>query len=513
MRALATVIAKGKVVAELANEGGIVVTSGDPERRSTPPPEAGEATAGADGSFLAWEDDPGDPASPVEPVRCAPPADLAHPRLGIELPGARPDLGQPPGSEGFRWWAAAEALARARDFWAQVVPDTMRWVDDVGEVLRVQLDDPRPELNAYYDREKLRFFHDTVENITVWSGESPDIVCHELGHAILDALRPQLWDAAGTEPSAFHEAFGDISSLMSALQLPALRSALLAETGGKPWRSSRVSRIGERLGWALRTMSPGTAEPTCLRDSSNSWFWRDPATLPPDGPVTVLSTDPHLFARIFTGAFLKALAGMFDQRPEQTEATLQEVARDLAVLLVDAVQRAPVVPGYFSQVAAHMLEADQRRNGGVHVEALRFAFVRHGILALSSANAAVAGTARAGDPDAAAGDADNNDLSRTVIDAAGIGLPRGLVVRACSHTKRLGVAGAALGVGAAGAVGSDRAAALFAEDLFRTGRVDADAAGSTAVLSAPLAYKTHMLEAIDEGYLLRRLRFDCGMHL
>ncbi|MEA2191664.1 MAG: hypothetical protein QOI73_1785, partial [Solirubrobacteraceae bacterium] len=285
----------------------------DPADESSAAPEASAPPAGE--GILAWEDDPGQPApSPLQPVR-RPQPDLSHPRLAITLPGTPPEPSQEVGSEAFRWWAAAEGLARGRDFWARIVPESTTWVSDVGPSLQVHLDAPRPELNAYYDRESLRFFHDTVENVTIWSGESPDVVCHELGHAVLDGLRPQLWDAAGTEPAAFHEAFGDVTSLLAALELPELRTQMLSETGGKPWRSSRVSRLSERLGWALRTINPGAAEPLCLRDMSNSWFWRDPSTLSPDGPVTVLSTEPHLFGRIFTGAFLKALAGMFDLRP------------------------------------------------------------------------------------------------------------------------------------------------------------------------------------------------------
>jgi hypothetical protein len=44
------------------------------------------------------------------------------------------------------------------------------------------------------------------------------VVCHELGHAILDALKPQLFNVASTEAGAFHEAFGDISAILCALQ-------------------------------------------------------------------------------------------------------------------------------------------------------------------------------------------------------------------------------------------------------------------------------------------------------
>src|SRR6516225_7885086 len=43
------------------------------------------------------------------------------------------------------------------------------------------------DLNAFYDRQGLKFFHGSAAGRTVFSGESPDVVCHELGHALLDS--------------------------------------------------------------------------------------------------------------------------------------------------------------------------------------------------------------------------------------------------------------------------------------------------------------------------------------
>ena len=37
-----------------------------------------------------------------------------------------------------------------------------------------------------------------------------------LSHALLDAIRPQLWNAASIEVASFHEAFGDISAMLGA---------------------------------------------------------------------------------------------------------------------------------------------------------------------------------------------------------------------------------------------------------------------------------------------------------
>src|SRR5256886_11198540 len=108
-----------------------------------------------------------------------------------------------------------------------LLPQDTSW--QPGPTLGVVLD-AGVDLNAYYDRRELAFFHDTVARTTVYTGESPDVLCHELGHALLDALRRELWAAMSLEVAAFHEPFGDISALLPALHLPSLPPQLLSGT-------------------------------------------------------------------------------------------------------------------------------------------------------------------------------------------------------------------------------------------------------------------------------------------
>ena len=159
----------------------------------------------AEGVINAWEDDPGAATQPsggqvvqrpVPVLRDQPfPTRIVNPSAA---PEAKP---HPPGTAEFRYWTAAEALRRAADFWGELVPG-IPW--EVGAILPVDLDFG-VDLNAFYDREGLKFFHGSAAGRTVFSGESPDVVCHELGHALLDSFKPQLFDAASIEVAAFHE--------------------------------------------------------------------------------------------------------------------------------------------------------------------------------------------------------------------------------------------------------------------------------------------------------------------
>lgn len=466
-------------------------------------------------TILAWEDDPGAPAEGFKPVP-RPVPKLSRTPLPLALRGTAPAAKTYQlGTRGFRYWAAAEALRRGADLWAGLLPARVTWFPTNGRQLPITLDEGE-DLNAYYDRKGLHFFHASAGGTVVYSGESPNVSCHELGHAILDALRPQLWDAASVEVAAFHESFGDMSALLSALQLQSFRQTVLVATAGKLYRSSRLSRLAEQLGWAIRQSRPDLVDRDCLRNAVNSLFYRDPATLPPDGPAAVLSSEPHSFSRVFTAGFFQSLAGMYTVAGAGGDQTLVSASQDAGRLLVTAIQNTPVVPGYYSQVAAHMIEADAQLFAGRYRDALQSGFVRHGVLSLQSAVAmaeSTAATPRRAVAVSADGRADGTRLPRVALAGAQYGLGEDLLVHAPSEPTRFSVASAALDVGSVKPPAHDHAAAAFVEDLFRRGKVAfASAKVGRAAVASPLARKTHELRRDGEGLSLMRRLFDCGFH-
>ena len=457
----------------------------------------------APSSILAWEDDPGAPGSRRHPD-AQPRPTLAAAPLPVSIDAKAPPAREfKVGSPEFRYWVAAEALARGAQFWGTILPKGTRWHSTNGARLPVELEED-VDLNAYYDRHGLHFFHDTVKGVTVYSGESPDVVCHELGHAVLDGLRPQLWDALSAEVAAFHESFGDMSAMLSGLQLQSLREEVLAETASRLDRSSRLSRLAEQLGWAVRQGHPDAVDRDCLRNASNSFFYTDPLKLPPTAPAATLSSEPHSFSRVFTGAFLNILAGMFRLQKKRDQAALLDTSRDAATILVTAIKTTPVVPTYFSQIATHMISADAATFRGRYRDALKGGFVKHGVLSLQAATS----------PPSPAPGAEDAPLARIALPAAHLGLPQELFVTAASHPKRFAVTGAVPVVGGTESPGHDDAAAAFLEDLVRRGEVDFNghAVAETAVL-APKRRKTHeVVREADELVLVRRC-IDCGVTL
>jgi hypothetical protein len=67
-----------------------------------------------------------------------------------------------------------------------------------------------------------------------------------------------------------------------------------------------------------------------LRNASNRFFYRKPDLLPPAADASKLSTEEHSFSRIFTGAFLDALARMYTAAG-QDESTLLSIHRLAAI--------------------------------------------------------------------------------------------------------------------------------------------------------------------------------------
>jgi hypothetical protein len=463
-----------------------------------------------DGAIRAWENDPGTPDAPYVPI-ARPRPSLETAPFPLRIDGKPPIGPDEPGTPAFRFWAAAEALRRASDHWGGVIGRDAAWHPAIGAALPIALD-AGVDFNAYYDRHGLHFFHDAAGGHTCWSGESPDVVCHEHGHAVLDALRPELFDAPFTEAAAVHEAFGDISALLAALQLPSVREALLVATGGRIERDSSVSRLAEQLGWAIRQTAPDAVDRDALRNLARTWFYRDPAQLPPSAPADQLSSEPHSFSRVFSGAFLHALSGMLQARRPRDADTLHDVARDAAGLLHRAIMTSPVVPAYMSQLAAHLVAADAEAFEGRYRAALTSAFVRHGILSVSTAAALTGAGAGARLTFALAAAPEPPMVRRIALSRTALGLPADLLVEAPDQPRRFAVAGAALDVGSAPHPTLERAAATFVEDLLRRGRIDLTAAGERrAALDHPLVARSHVLHREADGLVLRRRLFHCGL--
>jgi hypothetical protein len=285
---------------------------------------------------------------------------------------------------------------------------------------------------------------------------------------------------------------------------------MIAETNGQISQSSQISRLAEQLGWAIRQISPDAVEPDCLRNAANRLFYRDPAELPPSAPASELSSEPHSFSRVFTGAALRALSGMFRKQARHDPDMLRQASLDLGRLLAAGVQAAPIVPAYYAQVAAHMLLADQTLFSGRYGRPLRAAFVRHGILPPATAASL---TPQVLEPHAGSiGEARPalGALSTMSVPGTMYGITRPFEVHVPTNQGRFAVAGASTDTGSLSAAEGERTAMSFVEDLFRQGRVavvEEYLTETSSVMAEPRLY-THEIAPRDGRLMLVRRLFD-----
>ena len=444
---------------------------------------------------------------------------LAKPPLQFKFKGPSVKAAiYPAGTPQFRYWTAAEALRRGGDFWAPIL-GVKRW--QPGAVLPVSLD-KGVDLNAYYDRSELAFFHQAVAGKTIYSGESPDVVCHEMGHACLDAHRPELWDAPFIEAGAFHESFGDMSAILSALQLPSVRTAALS--GVKGYKASNLSRCAEQLGWAIRQVDAGAVDADCLRNAYNAFIYVDPSTLPDTAPAAELCAEVHSFSRIFTGAFYEVLSGMLKIRSNAPkESDLAAVAMISRGCWSTPRRRAPVQPDYFAQVAAHIIDADSARFSGKYRAALIATFVKRRLVPKAAVQALAAHKGKvpamgAMSMTGASARPAKPQIHKVVLDAKEFGLQgQALLVPAPIEQKTSLSAATGLAHQRVGADSVQQATHRFVKMLFAHGRVDVESGakklGITGSTPRDKLKKTHVLTKTKDGLTLTRRLFHCGCGL
>jgi hypothetical protein len=222
------------------------------------------------------------------------------------------------------------------------------------------------EANAYYDRRNLKFFYFTKDGKKVFTSLSADVISHELGHALLDALRPDMFNAASMEVWAFHEAFGDINAIMCSLYHNKIVDFVLNETNGNLRTPNIVSRIGEEFGVALNI-------PFSLRDAANNYKYQNPATLPANSnDHNVICREPHSFSKIMSGIFYDVLCSIYEKLGKDKNALL--AARDyVKKTFYKACVVAPLAPTFYNSFCTAWLQEDAKL-GGQHNDVLTRVF-------------------------------------------------------------------------------------------------------------------------------------------
>lgn len=243
----------------------------------------------------------------------------------------------------------------------------------------------REGMNAYYSRGESSvnffYFNSPALGKTVQTSQSSDIVSHEVGHAVLDGMKPGYlgWD---TETMSVHEAFADTTAMLFTLKDQSnVEKALQSNLGDQ----NLICMVGEEFGKALvlSDKDPSNDHKTYIRTTLNEYKYVDPSTLPDKADRDSLANESHSFSRILSGANYDLLTGIYEANMAQgmsRDKALTEAGDTLGKLLLKSIDLAPASRCKYKDVALGMLKADGMQNHGKNSELLKSVFMERNII-------------------------------------------------------------------------------------------------------------------------------------
>lgn len=270
----------------------------------------------------------------------------------VVSPNAMGDFIQVPGSDAFD---AVQAFAVVRETLTMYqralggVPLPWQWnggsnVDPIHVFARAGATP-----NAFYSRNEraLKFFYFTPPGSPagtppVYTCRSLDIVAHETGHAVLDALKPS-WLGFNNPPQtgALHESFGDLSAIFLTLSHLDQVEAIVAQTKSNLHDKTFLADLAEQFGLAL-------GRPNGLRNADN------------DLKLSQVGTEVHDLSQVLTGAIYDIVADIFafkrNPAKEDDALVLLNVGQYVRSLVLRAIVQAPATGATFADVANQMLQ-------------------------------------------------------------------------------------------------------------------------------------------------------------
>ena len=208
--------------------------------------------------------------------------------------------------------------------------------------------------NAFYSEEtqSLQFFSFLDEEGGLYDTSLVhDIVAHETGHAVLDAVRDRYTEGNNPDTAAIHEAIGDLTAVLAALSHDVVRAGLLAEAPDDLHRANVVANIAEEF---------EAAGPRGRLSPLRSLTTPDQ---PPD--PNRRSEEPHDRSLQLSRAVWDGLARVHASnraRGDAPEPALELARRAVQRMLLRALDYLPPADATFEDFARAMIAADRVAN-------------------------------------------------------------------------------------------------------------------------------------------------------
>lgn len=171
--------------------------------------------------------------------------------------------------------------------------------------------------NAYYDTKKkailFGYFKSALQirgsnfpGGAVFSCLSPDIISHEVTHAILDSIHPRFLENTNKDVPAFHEAFSDIIALLQRFTLKELVVNQLMKTAGQLDKFNFLGELATQLGTALNNGRGALRSAIGHSKSNGDWERKIP-----EPALYQTETDVHQRGAILVATFFDALLKVY----------------------------------------------------------------------------------------------------------------------------------------------------------------------------------------------------------
>jgi hypothetical protein len=243
------------------------------------------------------------------------------------------------------------------------------------------------DFNAFYAKRQgsVNFFseEDPIFGRLVSSGASNEIVAHEVGHALLDAVRPEYLNAWRADVGAFHESFADMMALHMSLLDERVIRRVVVQTGGDLSKPNIVAHLAEELGQGINNKKGSNQTGgNYLRNANNNFTWADPKTLPEKGGPDELGWGKHSFSRLWTGAHYDVLEGMVSAKMQAgmaADEALRQANRELFRMLAQLLPDSPRGDFTYQDMAIAFIRS-HKKHGGEQAQLLETVFRARKIL-------------------------------------------------------------------------------------------------------------------------------------
>jgi hypothetical protein len=202
--------------------------------------------------------------------------------------------------------------------------------------------------NAYYDRhsKSLQFYYFERGDTRIDTCLSADIINHELGHAVLDGIRPNYAEALSPETAAFHEFIGDLTAILMIFRNNEFRKKIAIRTGGDLNTDNAIASIGEEFGKHVsdRPYLRTARSPLSMKDVANE-------------------QRPHRMSEVLTGAMFDIVLALsryyVDKRKRTVPQAFWDTIQRMQAMAIQPLDLLPPIDVTFRDYALAVLRAEE----------------------------------------------------------------------------------------------------------------------------------------------------------